>query len=136
MPSGSSPRFSARVKGRNGKVREYSALVVPTSEFCILPTVDAYSLGYPEVISNNSRIPPKNSMVLATYSGYTRGLPIRIPQVDIGSISSKDVEFLVIDLPQVIGFDMVLGQSLLRCMRVEMDFSSRTLKIEGAAGPR
>ena len=124
------PKIFARLTGRNGAVIEYEALVVPTSEFCVLPTVDAYGLGYPEVAVSDARIPTPNSRMFATYTGYGRGTPIRMARVDIGGISLKDVEFLAFDLQQTLGVDVLLGLSLLRNLSVHLDFAGGTIRLE------
>ena len=52
--------------------------------------------------------------------------------VDLGSLSFEKVDFLAMDIPPVTGFDVVLGWSLLRFMKVELDYSLGQLKIEDA----
>ena len=51
-------------------------------------------------------------------------------QVDLGSASFRNVDFVAIDLPQVTGFDVILGRNLLRFMKLELDFSVGHLRIE------
>ncbi|MEM1947046.1 MAG: hypothetical protein QXF95_08570, partial [Candidatus Caldarchaeum sp.] len=40
------------LKGRADATREYLALLSTTAEFCVIPRVDAYMLGYVEAISD------------------------------------------------------------------------------------
>jgi hypothetical protein len=129
------PTVFVRLTGRNSVVREYNALVAPASEFCVIPTVDAYQLGYPEVAPSDSRIPLHNSKTFASYTGYARGTAIKMARVDLGTISFADVDFLAYDIMQTIGFDVVLGRSALRETRLGQDFVSGTFRLErlGAA---
>ncbi len=129
-----SPAVFARLRGRNGAVREYRALLVPTAEYCVLPKVDAYRLGYPEAASSGTRVPLPNTLTFASYVGYERGMVIRMAQVDIGSISFEEVEFLAFDILQAVGYDVVLGQNLLREMHLDLDFASGKMRLERAAG--
>lgn len=124
------PAVFARLTGRNGVVREYKALVAPAAWFCVIPTVDAYQLGYSEVVPSDSRIPLPNTKTFASYTGYGRGTEIKMAQVDIGGLSFKDVEFLAYDLMQAIGLDVVLGRNLFRDLRLEENFSSGRLRVE------
>jgi len=126
------PAVFARLRGRNGVFREYQALLVPATEYCILPRVDAFQLGYPEAASD-SRTSSPNNLMLASYTGYGRGTRIKIAQVEIGSMSFKDVEFLAFDTLQAVGFDVVLGLTLLRRTRLDLDFASGMLRLEKAA---
>lgn len=127
------PTVFSRLKGRNGTSREYQALIIPTADYCVLPKVDAFNLGYPEAASVDARIPLPNTLTFASYNAYGRGTLIKIAQVDIGSISVKDVEFLAFDLLQTVGYDVVLGRSLLGQMRLELDFPGRRLRMEKVA---
>jgi hypothetical protein len=127
------PTTFVRLKGRNGVTREYRALLSPTSEYCVLPSVYAYRLGYPEA-ANDSRLPSPNSVAIASYVGYGRGTVIRMAQVELGDISLRDIEFLTFDILQSIGLDVVLGLTLLRHMHLDLDFASHRLRLEAAGG--
>jgi hypothetical protein len=124
------PTVFTRLRGRTNAVREYRALVAPTAEYCVLPVVDAYHLGYPEAAGGGSRLPSLSGLTFASYTGYERGIAIKMANVEIGSISFRDVEFLAFDMLQATGFDVVLGQSLLRETRLDLDYGSHTLKLE------
>lgn len=127
------PSVFTRLTGRNGVVREYQALVAPTAEFCIIPTADAYTLGYPEVAPSDPRIPLPNSKMFASYTGYGRGTVINVPRVEVGSISFSNVDFLAFDILQAAGFDLVLGRNLLRSTHLEQDFASGLFRLEKVA---
>ena len=131
-----SPTVFCRLTGRNSAVREYRALIVPTAEFCVIPKVDAYRLGYHEAAGADARVPIPNTITFASYMGYGRGTVIKIVRVDIGSMSEGDVEFLAFDPLQTTGFDMILGRSFLRFMHLDLDFASGSLRLERAAIPQ
>ncbi len=57
-------------------------------------------------------------------------------QVDLGEMSFRDVEFLAFDVSQNVGIDVVLGLTLLRQTRLELDFASAALRLEKVAGPQ
>ena len=75
-------------------------------------------------------------MTFASYGAYGRGTLIKMVRVDIGNISVEDVEFMAFDLLQTVGYDVVLGRSLLRHMRLELDFAAGRLRMEKVTGPQ
>lgn len=126
---GKFPSLFGRLKGQNGAVREYLALVDAASEYCILPKVDAFALGYPDVARPDTVVRAPNTTTFATHNGYGRAPLIRMTEVDLGELTFKDVEFLAFDLPQVCGFDVVFGRSLLKFLTFEIDFPSGLIRI-------
>lgn len=127
---GKFPAVFVRVKGRNGKVREFRALVAVSAEYCIIPKVDAYALGYQEAANDDPVSPSNNTLTFASYGGYGNMALITVNQVDLGPMSFKNVDFVAFDLPAPTGFDVVLGRSLLQHTRLHIDFSSGLLQIE------
>lgn len=129
------PVVFVRLKGRNGMVREYPALISTVSEYCILPKVDAFALGYPEAANsdNPTRIP--NELDFVGSNAYGRGALVKMVQVDIGQISARNVEFLTYDILQVTGFDVVLGVNILQDIKLEIDFTSHQLTLERDSNP-
>lgn len=128
------PSVFAGIKGRNGAVRECNALVDPCSEYCIMPKVDAYALGYPEAANDDPITPADNTLTYTSFDGYGKAAMIIMAEVSFGGLSFRDVEFLALDLPQVTRFDVVLGRSLLKFTRFEIDYSNKLLRIEEARG--
>ena len=121
-----------RIKGRNGKVREYEALLDSASSYCVLPKVDAYSLGYGEAIQDPSTdfiTRPPNLMTVATFAGYIDAPLLRVEEVSLRGQAFKEVEFLAYDLPQELGFDVVIGASLLSQAGARLDMSSMRLSL-------
>ena len=119
-----------RLTGRNGSVREFNALVDPGADYCVVPKVDAHSLGYREAAIDNPITLPANAVTFSSYNGCLRAVTIKMAQVDLGSASFRNVDFVAIDLPQVTGFDVILGRNLLRFMKLEFDFSVGHLRVE------
>ncbi len=125
------PTVFVRLKGRNTAVREYRALINPTSDYCVLPRVDAYWLGYPEAAHDDPVTRPSNLVMLASSSGYSEGMMIFLQQVEICSLKIDNVPFLGYDMPQVTGFDVVLGSNLFLKggLGLEFDYSAKVINI-------
>lgn len=128
------PSLFASLKGRNGAVRECNALVDPCSEYCVVPKVDAFALGYPEAANDDPITPQDNTMTYTSFDGYGKAALIGIAEVALGGMSFSGVEFLAFDIPQVTRFDVVLGRSLLKFVRIQLDYSSGLMRIEEAGG--
>jgi predicted aspartyl protease len=120
-----------RLKGRNGSVREYCALVDQTSDYCVIPRVDAYRLGYPEASHDDLVTTPANLVMVSTATGYAQGMMIVMQLVEIGGIKVESLPFLGVDLPQVMGYDVVVGRNFFEKTesRLEIDFLARKIKI-------
>ena len=119
-----------RIRGRNSIVREFNALLDPGVEYCIIPKVDAYALGYPEAANDDPISPANNTLTFTSYNGYGKAALIEMGHVELGTLSFEKVDFLAMDIPPVTGFDVVLGRSLLQFMKVELDYSVGQLRIE------
>ncbi len=126
------PTFFVRLKGRNGKAREYLALVDSAASYCVMPKVDAYALGYGEAIQDSSTdfiTRPSNLMTVATFAGYVDAPLVRVDEVSLGGQTFRNVEFLAFDLPQEAGFDVVIGASLLSKAKAKLDMSSFAVSL-------
>lgn len=124
------PTIFARLKGRNGVVREYNAIIVPTTEYSILPMVDAFALGFPEAGGADSRALSPNIVHFASYSGYGRGIMIKMPEVEIAGTSFKDVGFVSLDILQSTGFDVVLGKNLFQNIKLTLDYVTHQMTLQ------
>ena len=124
------PAAFARLRGRNGAVREYRALLSTASDYSLVPKVDAYRLGYPEAARSDRITEPANLFRGVTYDGFWEGMLITMKEVAIGSLSVADVDFIAYDLPQVSGFDVVLGRTFLSGSGIQLDYSSGVMKIQ------
>lgn len=123
------PAVFARLKGRNGCVREYNALVSPATEYSILPKVDAYRLGYPEAARDDPVTEPPNLFRGVTYDGFWEGMLISMREVAIGAVSRSNVDFIAYDIPQISRFDVILGKSFLSSSKVVIDYANNTVRI-------
>ena len=119
-----------RLKGRNGERREFNALIDTGSKYCIIPKVDAYALGYPEAVEDDPRLNPTNALTVATHGGFCNGALLQIEPVDVGTMTFRGIDFIAFDIPQVTRLDVVLGWSLLRHMKLEVDYPSARLRME------
>ena len=123
------PSVFARLSGRNRCVREYRALVDAGSDYCLIPKADAFRLGYPEAANDDLIVRSENTTPFSTHNGYGQAASIRMAKVEIGRQSFENIEFLAFDLPQVTGFDVVLGGSLLKFLSLRIDYPSGRLEI-------
>jgi predicted aspartyl protease len=119
-----------RLTGKSGAVREFKALIDPGAEYCVIPKVDAYQLGYPEAANDDPVTPADNTLTFSSFDGYGKVALIEMAQVEIGSMTFRKVDFVAFDVPQVTGFDVVLGRSFLQFMKLELDYPSGQMRME------
>ncbi len=113
-------------------MRECKALVDLGTEYCIIPKVDAYALGYPEAANDDPVTPGDNTLTFSSHEGFGKAGLISMAEVGVGALSFTNVEFLAFDLPQATTFDIVIGRSLLQSTRLQIDYSTELLRIEKA----
>ena len=123
------PTVFARVTGSNSKVREYRALIDPVYEYCVIPKGDAYVFGHPEVAFQQLTVDPPNARTLVTGGGFNKTVIFEVGSVEIGGLSFERVEFAAVDLPQQVGFEAVIGQSLLKRSSLTIDWEHRLLRL-------
>jgi hypothetical protein len=128
------PALFVRLRGRNDCVREYKALVSPATEYCIVPKVDAYRLGYPEAARGNPITQPTNLFRGVTFDGFWEGSLISMKEIAVGSVSTPNVDFIAYDIPQIAGFDVILGRSFLAPSRVVIDYEVKAVRIGHEGG--
>lgn len=116
-------------------MKELNALIDPCAEYCVISKVDAYLLGYSEVANDDPIGAGKSTLTFSSYFGYAKAPTIEIAQLELGTMSFKKVDFVAFDLPQVAGFDVVLGRSFLKFTRFEIDYSTAQLRIEERRRP-
>ncbi len=121
-----------RLTGRNGLVREFNAVLDVSAEYCVMPKVDAYALGYYEAANDDPVAPGNNTLDYISYSGYGKSALINMAHVGLGGLSFRNVDFVAYDLPQSTRFDVLLGRSLLQFLKLEFDYSLGQLRIEDA----
>lgn len=127
MPFRRFPTLFARLKGRNGAVREFSALLSPASDYSLVPLVDAFRLGYPEAARGGPVTEPQNLFRGVTFTGFWEGTLITMREVSAGGVTLPNVDFIAYDVPQVSGFDVVLGRSFLAPSGFRIDYSGGTV---------
>ncbi len=98
----------------------------------MITKVDAYGLGYAEAANDDPRALASNTLTFTSVVGYGNGALIQMAQVDLGAMSFRNVEFVAFDIPQVAGFDVVLGRSILQFMDLELNYGTAQLTIEEA----
>ncbi len=81
--------------------------------------VDAHMLGHSETANNNLMGEAKNTLTFTSDGGYRKALAVRMAQVENGATPFRNVDFLAVDIPQVTGFDAVLGRCPLRFTKLE-----------------
>ena len=128
------PTVFARLRGRNGVVREFNSLVSSGTEYSIVPKVDAYRLGYPEAARDDPVTEPPNLFRGVSHSGFWEGMLISLKEVAIGRVSRFDVDFIAFDLPQAAGFDVILGRSFLASSKVSIDYEASEVRIGSRGG--
>ena len=96
----------------------------------MIPKVDAYLLGYPEAANDDPITPENNTLTFTSFGGYGKVALIEMARVEVGTMSFEKVEFVAYDLPQVTGFDVILGRSLLQFLKLEFDYSKGVLRME------
>jgi hypothetical protein len=127
------PSVFARVKGINSKVREYRALIDPVYEYCVIPKGDAYLFGHSEVAFQQMTVGPPNARTLITGGGFNKTVVFEVGSVEIGGLFFEHVEFAAVDLPQQVGFEAVIGKSLLKHASVTLDWEHKLLRISKAS---
>lgn len=126
---GKLPSVFARVKGKSGVIVEYDCLIDPASEYCTVPKVDAYTLGYPEVGFQHATVGPPNTRTILTNGGHNRTVIVNMESVEIGALKFEGVQFAPFDLPQASGYEALIGKSLLERMSMTINWPNRTIEL-------
>ena len=100
-----------------------------SAEYCVLPKVDAYALGYYEAANDNPVAPANNTLDFISYEGVGKAALITMAGVELGGMRFPQVEFVAHDLPQATRFDVLLGRSLLQFLKLDLDYSNGQLAI-------
>ena len=127
------PCVFVKVKGTNSKVREYKAIVDPVYEYCIVPKGDAYLFGHSEAAFQQLTVGPPNARTMVTGGGFSKTVVFEVASVEIGLLSFERVEFAAMDLPQQVGFEAVIGKSLLKHASLTLDWGHKVLSISKAS---
>lgn len=109
-------------------MRECYALIDHQSDYCIMPAVDAFRLGYAEAAKGTE--PTPNLLRVITSIVLSDAPLIKVAEVAMGPLVTKDVEFLAFDLYQEGRCDVVLGRNLLRDFRITIDSPGKRMQIQ------
>ena len=117
---------NARVEGKNGYVREVSAVLDINSPYCMILGHDALVLGYSQAANkpaDHARMYPDEVPSVASLRGIERGVKIPLRKVSIGPLVATDVDALVFEfaLPRTVTFDIILGRSFLKKFKLTVD---------------
>ena len=124
------PYLFARLKGKNGRVREYRSVLNPASDYSFLPKVDAFALGYTEAAYTEFVTRPANLVSIATGNGISEGPLIQIVEASVGPIVVRGVDFIAFDLSQQTTCDVVLGKSFLQSLKMSIDYPNRKVTLQ------
>lgn len=110
---------SVRVEGKNGFVREVSAVLDINSPYCMVLAQDAIVLGYSAAANkpgDHARYFPDEVPSMSGLRGVERGIKVPLKKVSIGPLAATDVDALVFEsgLPPKVYFDMILGRTFLK----------------------
>jgi len=87
-------------------------------------------MGFSEIANDDPTGQANNTITFTGYNGYGRALMVVMAEVELGPLSFQNVDFLAFDVPQVAGFDVILGRSLLQFLKLEFDYPAALLRIE------
>lgn len=122
------------LKGRADATREYLALLSTTAEFCVIPRVDAYMLGYVEAISDTLTemiTRPDYLTTFVTLNTFVDAPLITMNEVSIGGLAVKNIEFIAFDMPQETKVDVMLGRNFLERVKAKIDYCNKIIELEG-----
>ena len=86
-------------------------------------------MGYPEAAHDDPVTRPANLIFLANSVSYSEAMMIAIEQVEIGDLRVHGVQFLAFDLPQITGFDVVLGRNIFLKANLSIEFDYQLAKL-------
>jgi hypothetical protein len=127
------PSVFVILRGRNQFEREFLALLSSSSDYCVIPRVDAYMLGYGEAVGDTITdmiTRPPYITTLIGHSSFVDAPLITINEVSVGSLTVKNVDFIAYDIPQEARVDVILGKSFLERAKARIDYINRVVELE------
>jgi hypothetical protein len=117
---------SVRVEGKNGYVRELSAVLDINSPYCMVLPQDAIVLGYSAAANkpgDQERYYPDEVPRMTGMRGVERGIKVSLKKVSIGPLAATDVDAVVFETgpPPNVHFDMILGRTFLKNFKFAVD---------------
>ena len=124
----------ARVKGRNGRVRELSALLDLNSHFSWMLRKDAVDIGNPEAINrpeDYELVAARRTPHVISSRGLELGILVSLEEVAIGNLSVKKIDAITLkmDLPMMLPVDLILGRNFLENFVVTIDSKAGYLSL-------
>jgi len=125
----------ARVKGKNGKVRELSTLLDFNSHYSWMLRKDGVDLGYPEVINrpeDYESVAMRRTPHVLSGRGLEQGILAQLNEVSIGMLTVKNVEAIALklDIPLMLPIDLILGRNFLNNFKLVVDPIAGSLTLE------
>ncbi|MCL4517647.1 MAG: hypothetical protein M1587_00445 [Thaumarchaeota archaeon] len=125
----------ARVKGKNGRVRELSGLLDFNSHFSWMLRKDAVDVGYPEAINrpeDYEAVAARRTPHLLSGRGLELGILVSLEEVSIGNLVAKNIEAVTLkmDFPMMLPLDLILGRNFLRNFTLTVDPKAGYLTLE------
>ena len=125
----------ARVKGKNGKVRELSTLLDFNSHYSWMLRKDGVDLGYPEVINrpeDYESVAMRRTPHVLSGRGLEQGILAQLNEVSIGILTVKNVEAIALklDIPLMLPIDLILGRNFLNNFKLVVDPIAGSLTLE------
>jgi len=125
----------ARVKGKNGKIRELSTLLDFNSHYSWMLRKDGVDLGYPEVINrpeDYESVAMRKTPHVLSGRGLEQGILAQLNEVTIGSLTARNVEAIALklDIPLMLPIDLILGRNFLNNFRLVVDPIAGSLTLE------
>ncbi len=124
----------SKVKGANGKIREFATVLDSNWPYSYIPKMDALQLGYSEVSNRPQEwvtLYPSQVATIMSMRGIEMCTVVSLKEVSIGKLVAKDVQAIVyhIEAPPIIPVDVVLGQTFLKNFRIAIDSKAGTLTL-------
>jgi len=124
----------ARVRGPNGKVREFGSVLDFNSPYCVIPPRHAVNLGCIEAAFRPrdwQKSHPTKVPYVVDLRGIERSILLKVPEVSIGELVAKDVGTVVLELevPRMLPFDLVLGRTFLDNFKLALDAKAGFLSL-------
>jgi hypothetical protein len=124
----------ARIKGKNGKVRELSCILDFNAHYSWILRKDAVDLGYPEVINrpeDYEAVARNMTPHVLSGRGLELGILARLNEVSIGDLVAKNVDAIALklDIPLMLPVDLILGRNFLDNFKMTVDARTSSLVL-------
>jgi hypothetical protein len=118
--------ITARVEGKQGRIRELSALLDFNTHFTWIFRLDALHLGYPEVNhrpEDYKSFSSSSTGEILSLRGIELSIQVQLTKISIGKLSASNIRAFILPLNVPLDFpiDLILGRSFLDKFRVVFD---------------